>query len=340
MNKLQMSNKSGWLYDIAFMRPILLIQLVLYHAFAPFSGAWEMPLDIETNEVYKWFAYFSYAYLLEGYIFLSGYIFAMQIIKKQKFINLLQLIYSKFKRLIIPCWLFGITYYLLFAQGQSLFGVFSGIGHLWYLPCLFWCSIAIYLTSNLEKKYIVSEKQLFMCFIGCMAMSVVYIPFQINRALYYCFFFYLGGVFWKHNSDLKSIANAKNIIVFVLAFIALLIFVNLFNENHANAGIVYKIIKVMLKAILATTGITMLYLIASMYTQKYTLNKMVMTIGTMGYGVYVFHQFILKYLYNYTALPQKVGTVAFPWIALVGTIILSLLLTQLFRSTKVGRALI
>ena len=118
-----------------------------------------------------------------------------------------------------------------------------------------------------------------------MAMSVIYIPLQLNKALYYCFFFYLGGLFWKHNSHLTSKTNAKTVTLLVISFIALLIFVNLFNESHANAGFVYKIIKVILKAILATTGITMLYFIASMYTQKHTLNKTVMTIGTMGYGV-------------------------------------------------------
>ena len=335
-----MTNKSGWLYEISFMRPILLVLLVSYHAFAPYSGAWEMPQGIEANETYKWLAYISRSFRLEAFVFLSGYVFTMQIVKKQKFKSLFQLAFSKFKRLIIPCWIFGIVYYLLFSRGQSLFLVFSGIAHLWYLPCLFWCSLAIYLTNNLEKKYGVSEKILLALFIACMAISVIYIPLQLNKALYYCFFFYLGGIFWKHNSHLTSKTNAKTITVLVISYIALLIFVNLFNESHANAGMVYKIIKVMLKAILATTGITMLYFIASMYTQKHTLNKTVMTIGTMGYGVYVFHQFILKYLYYYTALPQAVGSAALPWIALVGTIILSLLLTQLFRSTKVGRALI
>lgn len=38
-----MTNKPGWLYEISFMRPILLVLLVSYHAFAPFCGSWEMP---------------------------------------------------------------------------------------------------------------------------------------------------------------------------------------------------------------------------------------------------------------------------------------------------------
>ena len=92
------------------MRPILLVLLVSYHAFAPYSGAWEMPQGIEANETYKWLAYISRSFILEAFVFLSGYVFTMQIVKKQKFKSLFQVAFSKFKRLIIPCWIFGIVY--------------------------------------------------------------------------------------------------------------------------------------------------------------------------------------------------------------------------------------
>ncbi len=72
----------GWLYEISFMRPILLVLLVSYHAFAPFCGAWEMPQGIDTNEVYKWLAYLSRSFRLEAFVFLSGYVFTMQIVQK------------------------------------------------------------------------------------------------------------------------------------------------------------------------------------------------------------------------------------------------------------------
>ena len=39
--------KKPWLNEVSFMRPVLLILLVLYHAFAPYVGTWQMPDGIE-----------------------------------------------------------------------------------------------------------------------------------------------------------------------------------------------------------------------------------------------------------------------------------------------------
>ena len=89
-----MTNKSGWLYEISFMRPILLVLLVSYHAFAPYCGAWEMPQGIEANEVYKWLAYITRALSLEGFLFLSGYTLTMQLVKKRKFNSFSQLAFT------------------------------------------------------------------------------------------------------------------------------------------------------------------------------------------------------------------------------------------------------
>lgn len=109
--------KDNWLYEISFMRPVLLVLLVGYHAFAPFCGAWETPIDI-CHEFYgggyKWIALFSRAFRLEAFVFVSGYVFAMQIIQKNKFTSVIELAKSKFIRLIIPCWIFGLVYWLMF----------------------------------------------------------------------------------------------------------------------------------------------------------------------------------------------------------------------------------
>lgn len=338
-------NKSGWLYEISFMRPILLVLLVSYHAFAPFCGAWEMPIGIEDNCFYKWLAYLSRAFRLEAFVFLSGYVFTMQIVTKNKFKSLKQLAISKFRRLIIPCWIFGIVYYLIFSQDKSLFLVFNGIGHLWYLPCLFWCFLFSY---YINKKDLSNKLVIFILFALLAASTIQILPFQISRAFYYLFFFQMGSDFYKNKEYLRTITNAKNISILASLFLILLISVNIYNEFTIllleNTNIIEKVgilfSKVIAKATLATVGISMLYLFASMYMKNHTLNKNIMTIGTMGYGVYIFHQFILKHLYYYTELPSITGTIVLPWIALVSTIILSLLLTHLFRSTKIGRALI
>lgn len=345
-----MKNKSGWLYEISFIRPLLVICLVSYHAFAPFCGAWALPIETENCESYKWIANFSRSFLLEAFVFLSGYVFTMQILEKHKFDSLKQLVINKFQRLILPCWIFGTIYFILFSLNykepiwRGIWSIFNGIGHLWYLPCLFWCFCFTYIL--LRKKY--KDKLVMMSLIAAIIVSVIYIPLQINRALYYMFFFYLGGIFWKNKDYLRTISTAKNIFILIFIYIILLVSVNIFIEhNSLLINNISKIAAVTLRAcdsfsraVLATCGISMIYLIASWYMKKHTLSKTVISIGTMGYGVYVFHQFILKYLYYKTPFCENLGIEFYPWAALIITIVLSLILTIVFRKTKIGRKLI
>lgn len=83
------------------MRPILLVLLVAYHAFAPYVGSWEKPDGIDEFEFYRWIGLLSRAFRLEGFVFISGYIFTFQVIERHKFDNFLQLLKSKTERLLI-----------------------------------------------------------------------------------------------------------------------------------------------------------------------------------------------------------------------------------------------
>ena len=201
-----MSSKNGWLYEISFMRPILLVLLVSYHAFAPYCGAWQMPEGVESNIFYKWLGLFSRAFRLEAFVFVSGYIFALQIIKKNKFGSFIDLVKSKFIRLIIPCWVFGLFYWFLF-RTTEITHVLTGVGHLWYLPTLFWCFFVGYLLY--KRTY--SPIRVWICLLILLMVSFVPLPFQLGRAMYYIFFFYMGGIFWKYSSLLSEKATLKNI---------------------------------------------------------------------------------------------------------------------------------
>ena len=70
---------------------------------------------------------------------------------------------------------------------------------------------------------------------------------------------------------------------------------------------------------------------------KRTIGKTILKIGACGYGVYVFHQFILLYLYHHTAMPSQTGTYLLPWIGMVITVVVSVSLTLAVRQTKLGR---
>ena len=326
------------------MRPILLLLLVSYHAFAPYCGTWNLPDGVETNIIYKWFALFPRAFQLEAFVFVSGYIFAMQVIQKNKFQSLIELAKSKFVRLIIPCWIFGAIYWLLFKTISPVY-ILTGIGHLWYLLCLFWCFIFSFI---LYKKSYQDKHVLILLFI-LSSISFIPLPLQLGNAMYYLLFFYLGGVFWKHTSTITAYATNKTIFLLSVIFLMFLIGCNClieYNKLHiASTSIIY--IKAILlsvnsivKTLLASSGILTLFLIASAYMRNHSLSDEVIKIGTLGYGVYIFHQFILRWLYYNTQLPELIGGLYLPWIGLASSVIISILITIMLRKTNIGRILL
>lgn len=115
-----MSNNK-YLDEVSLIRPILIILLVLYHAFAPWCGAWRLFCGYEANETYWWISKAAYSFMLPMFVFISGYVWAFQresLGKKDTFKLLLS---KKFKRLYIPSLLFSVVYVLLF-NSQTLLG--------------------------------------------------------------------------------------------------------------------------------------------------------------------------------------------------------------------------
>lgn len=77
---------------------------------------------------------------------------------------------------------------------------------------------------------------------------------------------------------------------------------------------------------------------------NYLLNKenikvtsRTINLSALCYGIYLFQQFILQWLYYKTTMPSIVGPYLLPWVGLLITVIGSYILTKLCRMTKIGR---
>jgi len=73
-----------YLSEIAFIRPLLIVLLVMYHAFIIYMGGWQEPSGFIPCKGYEWIARFSYSFMLETFVFISGYLFAFQRLKKNE----------------------------------------------------------------------------------------------------------------------------------------------------------------------------------------------------------------------------------------------------------------
>ena len=128
---LNNSEKKEWLLDVAAIRIILILLLVMYHALCPFTGNWGQ---------------------LEGMTFISGLLLGFSLYRRNNTFNLGKSIFKKAKRILLPCFFFGIIYYLCFYDISAnltsiVYKILNGCGHLWFLPMIFWCFVITYILA-------------------------------------------------------------------------------------------------------------------------------------------------------------------------------------------------
>ena len=151
--------KEQRLNEIVFLRPVLVILLVMYHSFCPWAGIWTPFEGFTPNEAYKWIAEISYSFMLPLFVFTSGYVWAFQREVKNKKETIGTLMVKKSKRLILPSIIFSVLYLLMFNRPGSLgikeqldsaMYILNGAGHLWFLPMLFWCFILMWILKEIH----------------------------------------------------------------------------------------------------------------------------------------------------------------------------------------------
>jgi fucose 4-O-acetylase-like acetyltransferase len=98
------------LIEVDYIRVILIFALVGYHAFAPFCGAWVAVSDMQVP-IYSWIGEFFYSFMLEAFVFVSGYVFGYQVrCKGQAILSLRYILNSKFKRYCMCRVLYSVYY--------------------------------------------------------------------------------------------------------------------------------------------------------------------------------------------------------------------------------------
>lgn len=337
------------LQEVTIIRPIIIILLVLMHSFTMYSGEWPLPEGIGNVRSYFWVQKASFAFMLEMFAFISGYLFAYQINELKKKITFRSLLKDKFKRLIIPCIVFSVLYAAIFYDKfpgfiSFVYKICSGIGHMWFLNMLFWCFLGTYLLLKIKIREGVKIVLLFLLSI----FSFIPLPFQMTSTLYYMFFFYLSFLVFRNKETLiNKFANVKSIIIFGILFLVLFISLTLFKEQvdltlSTETAIIYKAILLSIsnlsRLIYSTIGLLWFYVFV-MYLLKIIrkIPDWIISSNTLCMGIYLIHQFILKYLYYKTNIPQYLGTYWLPWIGFIVALFISLLLSYFIKKTRIGK---
>ena len=339
------------------IRPILVVLLVFYHAFAPYGGAWET-IEGCSIKAYWWLDWLSFAFMLETFVFISGYVFGYQVrTKGEEKLKAKNLLWGKFKRLMIPCMVFSLLYILLFQDIRqpvylTAYDLLNGVGHMWFLPMLFWCFVGIWMIEKIGLK----SKIVIPLLIVCSLLSSIKLPFELGHTMYYMLFFYIGYLLQRDNVSLDRFYTKKHIVFWTIAFCVLFPALTLLKvELNDFNGIRWHLIdnkivnkalclsmKKLIQIIYSSVGLIMLFIMVG-YAERSrtkTIQQWVVNIGGLCFGVYLLQQFILMGLYQFTNLPNFVGCYWLPWLGFTVALVVSVVISQLLVKTKTGRFLI
>lgn len=337
-------NTKKLLYEVSIIRPIIILLLVILHSFCIYGYAWTMPTGIEYVALYRLLIKFIMGFRIEMIALVSGYVFAYQSLTICRKYEFRSFAYKKFQRLIIPGLIFSLLYYFCFSFNKSTFGSFdwfldlsSGFGHLWFLPMLFWCFLTIWCID----RYKLSSRTTFIILALLSILDMPKLPLGFSRVFHFAFYCYLGYVMYANKQKILDKFMKYKFIALAWCLYSFLVCASLIFE-HFKGLIFYIYIKNGLSLFVACSGIFALYLLVCKLIDKpnYVPSETVIKSSKLCYGVYVYHQFILIYLYYRTELPQILGTYLLPWFSCIITLVLSILFTNISLKSKFGRYLI
>lgn len=340
------------LYEVSYIRPIVIFLLVVSHSFTEIhKGAGTETQPFELAEAYLWLVRLIKGFRIETIALVAGYVFAYQSLVLGRKYPFWPFMVKKFKRLIVPMLIFGVVYYFCFLSRQSDFHfasfvvtLLSGCGHLWFLPMLFWCFIAIWVIDRFKLSS-------WITLVVLALISVVPnsgLPLGFNRLPHFLFYVFAGYFLWEHREVPTRWSKSTRIIAMSwIVYIALVVLKSTFVLSYAKSmPLLYKgLIQSFNNSMLlfsSCCGILALYITVIHFTNRegFIPPRWVINASSDCYGVYVYHQFILVWLYFYTPLVGTCPPLLVPIIGLILALSTSLLLTRLSLKTRLGRFLI
>lgn len=338
------------LYEIDVARCLLIVLLVAFHAFAIYGGFWYRIEGIDEVRAYWWLDRVFYASLLEGFVFISGYVCGYQTkVRGTNWLRSRGFLLRKLKRLGIPCVLFTVLYIVCFGPVPTsatdwAMALISGRGHLWFLPMLFWCFLALWISERLR----ISPAVMLPLALTAALLSYPILPFQMSNAQFYFLFFYCGYALQRYRSHLLNGCYSLSKVLllgllFAGAFIGGTLLQSCFDEVRNSEQLWQRVQALLIlrssTIVYACLGLLFVGCAIGMYNQKsHTghpawLQKM----GELCFAVYLLQEFILLGLYQHTPLPQIAGTYWLPWVGFLITMAVALPMVWLMRSTRIGQ---
>lgn len=332
------------LYEISYIRPLIIFLLIIYHVFEMYDGRGDLPESIDHIGLYRYVSLLISGFRIEAIAVVAGYVFAFQSLSLNRSETFTQFAKKKFFRLIVPCIVFSIFYYLIFfinepfTVAKFLIAITRGCSHLWFLPMLFWCFLGIWIIDRYKPKPGIMLPLLAILNIWLFPWNILGLKF----VTYFMFYIYFGYCLWQYkNMIFRKITPLKiifSIVTYVLIVLATRKLIMIGVDNRILSRTIYWILPMMC----AVSGIYALFSLF-IYLIDYRMirpAKWIIAASGLSYGVYVLHQFVLNILSHRLDLNLYFDSYTYPWIILVLTALFTISFSILLLKTRIGRYLV
>lgn len=304
------------LNNIAIMKTIMMIAVVLCHSCAFFCEGWfeyvkPFYKSINIGKFSDWLGTFH----IQTFTMASGFLFYYMKFEKNKYNDWKNDIRKRFIRLMIPYFFTSLLWVVPF------YGYFYGFNikniitnyifmkapsQLWFLVMLFLVFLCFYFISNKTK---ISFKNFaFIYVIGVLGyytlahFGIKY--FQLDRVCLYSVYFYLGGILYKYGYRL----NIKNIILMFFMCCLLYYSINggvlkILNNQFIHYGLM------IVEPVISILEVCIIYYLGTwlVNSNKFNVeNKLYKSLEENSFGIYLFHQqiiYVTILIFNGRVLP-------------------------------------
>lgn len=343
MQKNHMNLNRDKLQDVVVIRSFAIIIVVAFHAYG-MMYANHLPESKETyNAMYYTVNQCGLINIaMPLFVFISGYLFSY-LIGLGKYPHFWTFVGNKFKRLIVPYWIFCCLIMLtnnFFDYTSLISGSFS---HLWFITMLFWCFIVKYST-----KYLAIDKS-WTWKLGWLIISFILLPIDpflppimgVHYLSRWYFWFYAGYVIYPYK---------KEIIAFITKYKLYIPLVGIYIAISATSTIVYDTRTIYSECAKLAMVVFVWYIVNKLILLRngeWANSSFFIQMSKYSYGIYIFHNWVQPYLISRTMkrlfpveqLAQQ-HTILFPLCFFLLSLMISYYLAKFSLKTRVGRFLI
>jgi len=333
------------------IRSFAIILVVAFHAYYMMMVEGHFPAS---KEMYRSLYYNINCLILQFrmplFLFISGYLFSHLENERGKYKTFKDLIHNKFKRLILPFFVF-VTIFMVSINDFSWKPYYSwGYQHLWFIPMLFWCFIFTRIQSFLPFSKTMLWKTI--VFISFFILTLNIIPrisiplLAIPNFLKWYFWFYLGyHIYLTRDRFYGFILSHKvSVSIFLLTIFIIGSWAKCTYIINDSVRTWYTEIANLAIVILFWFW-TNLIIINNLIGEKKI--KFFNWLNKHSYGIYVFHNWLQPFIISSTAIGlfgldvlAMQHPFLFPLLFFIISFLLSLALTWCLLKTRIGRFLI